>query len=128
MIHSSLRMAALAVAGTFLVACGGGGSSGESSNTAPPSDNTPDGTGVAALTWSAPAYNADGTSSTDLAGYRVYHGMRADALDEVIEVAGAKNTSYRAVLASGIHYFAVAAYTVDGLEGPLSAIRSKIVE
>jgi hypothetical protein len=125
MTYSSLRMMGVALAGTLLVACGGGGE--DNSASTPPSGNTPGGSGVAKLSWSAPAYNADGTPTTDLAGYRVYHGRRADALDEVIQVAGATHTSYSAVLSSGIHYFAVAAYTTDGLEGPLSAIRSKVV-
>jgi hypothetical protein len=123
MTYTKLRMTAATLAATLLTACG----SDDKPTLTPPAGNPSGDSGVAKLSWSAPPYNADGTPTTDLAGYRVYHGMRADALDEVIQVAGATHTSYTAALSAGIHYFAVAAYTTDGLEGPLSTIRSKVV-
>src|SRR5690606_12685719 len=36
--------------------------------------------GSAALSWSKPTENTDGSALTDLAGYRVYHGRNAASL------------------------------------------------
>ncbi len=83
---------------------------------------------TAALSWAAPAQNSDGSQLTDLAGYRVYHGTSADALNDITQVSGATSTSYTFnQLTSGTHYFAVAAYTVAGLESALSTIRTKVI-
>jgi hypothetical protein len=87
--------------------------------TAPPA------VGTAALTWTAPTQNTDGTPLTNLAGYRVYHGLSASALNDVIPVTG---TSYNfTALASGTHYFAVSAYSTAGVGSALSAVGSKVI-
>lgn len=84
--------------------------------------------GTAALSWSAPTQNTDGSAVTDLAGYRIYHGMSAGSLNQYFQLAGASNTSYTATqLGSGTHYFAVAAYNSAGVESALSAIGSKTI-
>ena len=85
-------------------------------------------TGIAALSWTAPAQNTDGSALTDLAGYRVYHGTSASALNDVVQVSGASVTSYNYTqLASGTHYFAVAAYTSGGVESAMSGVGSKSI-
>jgi hypothetical protein len=85
-------------------------------------------TGSATLTWSAPVRNADGSTLTDLAGYKVYHGTSASSLNESIQVAGAENTRYSFTgLARGTHYFAVSAYSSTGAESELSASGSKTI-
>ena len=85
-------------------------------------------TGTASLSWLAPTQNTDGSPATDLAGYRVYHGIAADALDEIFQVPGASSTSYTvSQLGPGTHYFRVAAYTAAGLEGAMSAVGSKTI-
>lgn len=85
-------------------------------------------TGTATLTWTAPTQNTDGSSLTDLAGYRVYHGMSPNALDEMTQLPGAGATNYVFMqLASGTHYFAVAAYTSNGMESALSSVGSKTI-
>jgi hypothetical protein len=84
--------------------------------------------GIAALSWTAPSQNTDGSPLSDLAGYRVYHGMSANALNETIQVVGGGNTSYTFdALSSGTHYFAVAAYNTTGVESALSAVGSKTI-
>jgi hypothetical protein len=85
-------------------------------------------TGTAALSWTTPVEYIDGSVLADLAGYRVYHGTRADALNEIIAVPGAASTSYTFTqLASGTHYFAVAAYNSAGAESSLSGVGSKTI-
>jgi hypothetical protein len=84
--------------------------------------------GIAALSWTAPSQNTDGSALSDLAGYRVYHGMSANALNEIIQVVGGSTTSYTFnALSSGTHYFAVAAYNTTGVESALSAVGSKTI-
>jgi Putative Ig domain len=88
----------------------------------------PTATGTAALSWSAPTQNTDGSSLTDLAGYRIYHGTNAGALSEVVELAGTATTSHMYnALASGTHYFAVTAFNTAGRESALSGVGSKII-
>jgi hypothetical protein len=86
------------------------------------------GNGSATLSWSPPTQNTDGSPATDLAGYRVYHGMSVSALSMLATVPGATTASYVAnQLGSGTHYFAVAAYTSSGMESALSAVGSKTI-
>ena len=85
--------------------------------------------GTAALSWSAPTQNTDGTALTDLAGFKVYHGTSATALNDVVELQGAAWSSYTyPQLAPGTHYFAVSAYTSAGAESTLSAVGSKLIQ
>jgi major membrane immunogen (membrane-anchored lipoprotein) len=88
----------------------------------------PAGTGSATLSWSAPTQNTDGSSLTDLAGYRVYHGTSPTSLTDMTQVAGASSSGYTYTqLASGTHYFAVSAYTVGGVESAMSSVGSKTI-
>jgi hypothetical protein len=84
--------------------------------------------GSATLTWTAPSQNTDGSALTDLGGYRIYHGTSASALDTMIQVTSAGATSYVVDnLASGAHYFAIAAYNSAGSEGARSGVGSKTI-
>jgi hypothetical protein len=88
----------------------------------------PASSGTANLSWTAPTQNTDGSALTDLAGYRVYHGTSPDALNEMYQVGSPTTTTYSfSQLASGTHYFAVAAYNVTGVESALSAVGSKAI-
>ena len=96
------------------------------STPAPPPPPTP--TGTAALTWTAPTRNTDGTALTDLAGYRIYHGISPTALTDIRQVPGATVLAYNfTALTSGTHYFAIAAYNAAGVESVLSAVGTKVV-
>jgi hypothetical protein len=88
----------------------------------------PPSAGIASLSWMAPSQNVDGSPATDLAGYRIYHGTSASALNDIFQVPGASNTSYTvSQLAPGTHYFAVAAYNTSGVESAMSAVGSKTI-
>lgn len=84
--------------------------------------------GTAALSWTKPGQNTDGSNLTDLAGYRIYHGLNASALNDVVEINGENSTSYTFnALASGTHYFAVSAFNNSGVESALSGVGSKAI-
>jgi len=85
-------------------------------------------TGSAALTWTAPTQNTDGSALVDLAGYAIYFGTSATSLGNRIVVSSAAATNYTvANLAKGTYYFALAAYTSTGIESALSSIGSKTI-
>lgn len=89
---------------------------------------TPAVVGTAQLSWTIPKQNTDGSVLSDLAGYRVYHGTSANALNEVTQIAGAATSGYTFnQLTSGTHYFAVAAYNYAGTESEKSAVGSKTI-
>jgi Putative Ig domain len=83
---------------------------------------------TAALSWTVPTENADGTPLTNLAGYRVYHGTSAAALSDVRHISRPDLTQYLfESLTSGTHYFAITALNASGVESALSGIGSKII-
>jgi Putative Ig domain len=83
---------------------------------------------TAALSWSMPTENADGTPLTNLAGYRIYHGTSAGALSDIRDILRPDLTQYLfESLASGTHYFAITALNSAGVESALSGIGSKII-
>jgi hypothetical protein len=85
--------------------------------------------GTASLTWTAPTQNTDGSALIDLAGYKVYHGTSASALNEIFDVPGAASTTYAFnQLATGTHYFAVAAYSHSGVQSSISTVGSKLIQ
>lgn len=82
--------------------------------------------GKVMLSWVAPSQNTDGSTLTDLAGFFVYRGSSAEALNERVELLGTSMTSFEFTgLASGVHYFAVSAFNSSRVESALSAIGSK---
>ncbi|HXX57181.1 MAG TPA: fibronectin type III domain-containing protein [Thermodesulfovibrionales bacterium] len=77
------------------------------------------------LSWVAPTTNDDGTSLTDLAGYKVYYGTVSRNYPQVADVKSV--TSYTVPnLADGTtYYFAVSAYDATGNESGYSNEVSK---
>jgi hypothetical protein len=84
--------------------------------------------GSATLSWTPPTQNTDGTSLTNLSGYRIYYGTNAASLGSSIQVTNAGLTSYTVGgLTPATYFFAVAAYTADGVEGAQSVVGSKTI-
>lgn len=80
------------------------------------------------LSWTAPTSNTDGSTLTNLAGYRISYGTNASALSQTIQVANPSVTTYNIDnLAPGTYYFAVRAYTSSGTESANSNVQSKTV-
>lgn len=97
---------------------------------APPINPTPTpGTGSVTLNWGAPTTNTDGTTLTNLAGYRVLYGQSTDSLINTIGISNPSTlTTVVGELAGGAWYFAIKAFNTAGGEGPLSNIVSTTVD
>jgi hypothetical protein len=84
--------------------------------------------GTASLSWTPPTQNTDGSSLTDLAGYRISYGTTPDALAQVVQVANPGVSNYTiGNLSPGTYYFATRAYTSGGTESASSNVASKVV-
>ena len=83
--------------------------------------------GSASLSWAAPTTNSDGSSLSNLAGYRIHYGTTT-AMTQVVQVASPGIATYMlGNLSSGTWFFAVSAYATTGAESPLSNTASKTI-
>lgn len=130
----------LAMLTCVLGACGGG--SGDSPTPAPgtgsppptpapaPSpEPTPQPTaGNATLSWTPPTTRSDGSTLTDLAGYRILYGRVSGVYDHVEEIHNPGISAYVVEdLESGTWYFAIQSRTSEGLvSAPSAEVRTSI--
>ena len=78
--------------------------------------------GRATLSWTAPTENTDGSTLSNLAGYRIRYGTSAGALTQTIVIDNASVTTYVVEnLSPATWYFAVSAVN-NGGESELSAV------
>jgi hypothetical protein len=85
-------------------------------------------TGNATLSWTPPTRNTDGSSLTNLAGYRILYGTSATALNRTIEVRNPSISTYVVEnLSPGAWYFSVKSFTSSGLESQPSGAVSVTV-
>jgi hypothetical protein len=82
---------------------------------------------TAALSWTAPTQNVDGSALTNLAGYKVYWGTAPRTYSSSASVAGAGTTTFTTNLAPGTWYFAVSALDSTGAESAKTNEVSKTV-
>lgn len=83
--------------------------------------------GNAAVSWSAPTQNKDGSALTDIAKFRVYWGQNPAALVQSIEVpVGTLNLTIDKLL-PGTWHFAVRTVNQAGVESDLSGVASKTI-
>lgn len=76
-----------------------------------PGDNT------ITLTWTPPTTNTDGSTLTDLAGFKVYYGTSASmSANQVKEVGAGVETTTLGPLAAGTWYMVMSAKNAAGLE------------
>jgi hypothetical protein len=79
--------------------------------------------GTATLDWTAVTETTADQVLTGLAGYIVYYGTSADNLNQQVKLANPATTTYViSNLAPATWYFAVAAYTSDGVIGERSNV------
>ncbi|SCZ55938.1 fibronectin type III domain-containing protein [Thiohalomonas denitrificans] len=113
----------------LLVGCGGGGGV---DGTAMPTDTShvPAGNGAATLAWTPPLENTDGSSLSDLNGYRIYYGESAGDYPYAIEVENSGLTAYTIEnLANGIEYFfVVTSINSEGIESAYSEMVSTVID
>jgi len=73
------------------------------------------------ISWQAPTLNTDGTTLTNLSGYRIVHGDQPGHYTQSIDLANAGVASYMVEnLSAGLHYFAMIARNGEGAESELS--------
>jgi hypothetical protein len=85
--------------------------------------------GSAALSWTPPTENVDGSALVNLAGYRLYYGSSAEQLDQVIEIKNPGVADYVIDnLNAGKYYFAIKAFSSNGAESTQSAVASKVIQ
>jgi hypothetical protein len=73
------------------------------------------------LSWQAPTENSDGSTLSDLKGYKVHYGSASKSYSDTVQVANAGLTTYVVQnLPTGTYYFAVTAYNAIGQESSLS--------
>jgi hypothetical protein len=78
-------------------------------------------TSSATLNWTPPTKNTDGSSLTNLAGYRISYGTSPSSLTQTVQIANPGISSYVIDgLTSGTWYFTLRAYTSSGSESALS--------
>jgi hypothetical protein len=83
----------------------------------------------AELSWTPPTQNTDGSSLSNLAGYRIAYGTNPNALTQSVQVSNVGITRYTIDnLSPGTYYFAVRAYTSNGTESANSTVASKVVQ
>jgi len=86
------------------------------------------GNGSATLNWTAPTKNTDGTTLTDLAGFKVLYGTSSTALNNVTSINDAKATTTTiAALGQGTWYFTMRAVNTKGAESDNGAIQQKVI-
>lgn len=84
--------------------------------------------GSASLSWTPPTRNTNGSTLTNLAGYRIYYGTSASNLTRTVQVSGAGMTRYVVPdLSPATWYFSIRAYTSSGAESVGSNTVSKVV-
>ena len=85
-------------------------------------------TGSATVTWTPPTQNTDGSTLTNLRGYRIYYGTSSTNLTQVLDIPNAGVSSGVVEnLAPGTWYFAVRSYNTSNVESTLSNVASKTI-
>jgi hypothetical protein len=82
-------------------------------------------TGSVSLSWNPPTTNTNGTSLTDLAGYKIYYGTSSSSLNQSVQITNPGIASYViANLSPATWYFSLVSYNSANIESPLSQIVS----
>ena len=88
----------------------------------------PNTSGTALVSWMPPTQRTDGSPLSNLAGYRLYYGTRADALTQTINLSNSGLSSYMIEgLSTGTWYFAVVACDSVGNDSAQSNLVSKTI-
>ena len=91
--------------------------------------NVSSSTGNAVLTWTKPTLNTDGSTLTDLTGYKIYYGTSTGAMTSSVSVSGADTltTTIPSLTSGTTYYFAIASISAASGEGNQSNPASKTI-
>lgn len=119
MVRASFGLILVAVVGTVLAGCTGGGGGDDSAPSAAPA---PAATATLTFQW-------DPVAVSDLAGYKIYRSTTAGTYGSPIAVLPASTTTYQMTnLTKGVtYYFAVSAYDTSGNESSFSNEQSRTI-
>jgi hypothetical protein len=81
----------------------------------------------AVLSWKAPTQNVDGSTITNLGGYKIYYGNASRSYTQTISVSGGSTVQRTVALSPGTWYFAVTALDTQGRESAFSGEVSKSI-
>jgi hypothetical protein len=86
------------------------------------------GSDAVTLAWTVPTLNTNGTTITNLAGYRINYGTTSTELSQSVTIANPATTSYVVSdLSAGTWYFTVEAYNTDGTYSAASNVGSETI-
>ena len=78
------------------------------------------------VTWTTPTANVDGTTLTDLAGYRVYYGTSPGSQPNMVSVGKSNALTIQGLLRGVTYYVSVSAVNSGGTEsaktGPVATV------
>ncbi len=78
--------------------------------------------GSVSLNWQPPTQNEDGTTLTDLAGYKIYYGKNSGAYQNEVVITNPGTTGFVVDnLLPDTYYFAATAFNATGVESSFSA-------
>ena len=139
--RKSRLLAAVALTGVLVTACGdgggdGGGSGGSSASPSAVAPKTsgardvlvgvPSAKGATTLSWVPPTENDDG-SALKLTGYRIYWGLNPDNLTSSVTIENPGLTRYVVEqLQPATYYFVATALSKDGESEPSNVIAMKV--
>lgn len=89
---------------------------------------TQTGAGSATLSWTPPTENEDGSTLTDLAGYKIYYGVSEGSYPNQITVDNVGITTYVVEnLSPDTYFFVSTAFNSSGVESDYSNVASKTI-
>ncbi len=143
LFKSTFKFLGIFCLAVLLGACGGGESADDGSTTtataADETDYSGDLTvnetdiisepGSATLSWTPPTQNLDGTTLTDLSGYKIYYGTQQGNYPNSITINNPGVTEYVIdnLPGNNTYYFAIAALDSENNESGLSNVASKTI-
>ena len=93
---------------------GGSGSSGSGGSSSTSAKSV-------TLNWEAPTVNSNGSTLTNLAGYKIHYGSASKDYSQVVALNNPSLSRYvMDSLPSGTYYFAISAYNSQGVESSMS--------
>jgi putative Ig domain-containing protein len=82
--------------------------------------------GSVTMSWTPPTTNADGSTITDLAGYRIYYGQNSGSLSETVVINNAGTVRYVIDnLSPATWHFSMTSYDTSGVESMRSPVVSR---